>query len=104
MADSRDSTSAHDDESFKAAEDVVARILARQGTALASTRFQDTTHDAGDLEREARAGMRRVNDIASQTELDEVSEVEYRQVRLERVVLVGLRTTQSLEEAENSLR
>ena len=64
MADSRDSTSAHDDESFKAAEDVVARILARQGTALASTRFQDTTHDAGDLEREARAGMRRVNDIA----------------------------------------
>lgn len=104
MADSRDSTSAHDDESFKAAEDVVARILARQGTALASTRFQDTTHDAGDLEREARAGMRRVNDIASQTELDEVSEVEYRQVRLERVVLVGLRTTQSLEESENSLR
>ena len=82
--------------------DVVARILARSGTALASTTGQDTSQDAGALEREARAGTRRVDTGASDRE--DISEVEYRQVRLEKVVLVGLRTTQSEEEAENSLR
>ena len=82
--------------------DVVARILARSGTALASTEGQDNSGDAGALEREARAGTRRVDTGASDRE--DISEVEYRQVRLEKVVLVGLRTTQSEEEAENSLR
>ena len=82
--------------------DVVARILARSGTALASTAGQDNSGDAGALEREARAGTRRVDTGASDRE--DISEVEYRQVRLEKVVLVGLRTTQSEEEAENSLR
>ena len=82
--------------------DVVARILARSGTALASTSGQDHSGDAGELEREARAGTRRVDTGAS--DRDDISEVEYRQVRLEKVVLVGLRTTQSEEEAENSLR
>ena len=82
--------------------DVVARILARSGTALASTAGQDSSGDAGALEREARAGTRRVDTGASDRE--DISEVEYRQVRLEKVVLVGLRTTQSEEEAENSLR
>ena len=79
--------------------DVVARILARSGTALASTSGQDHSGDAGELEREARAGTRRVDTGAS--DRDDISEVEYRQVRLEKVVLVGLRTTQSEEEAEN---
>ncbi|MDR2567045.1 MAG: GTPase HflX [Bifidobacteriaceae bacterium] len=40
------------------------------------------------LEREERAALQRVAGLA--TELDDVSEVEYRQLRLERVVLVGL--------------
>ena len=82
--------------------DVVARILARSAAALASTAGQDNSGDAGALEREARAGTRRVDKGASDRE--DISEVEYRQVRLEKVVLVGLRTTQSEEEAENSLR
>lgn len=84
------------------AENVVARILARQGTALASTQGQDTSDDAGQLEREARAGTRRIHGLHQ--ERQEISEVEYRQVRLERVILVGLRTTGSEEDAENSLR
>ena len=37
------------------------------------------------------------------TELEDVTEVEYRQLRLERVVLVGVWTTGTLAEAENSL-
>ena len=60
--------------------DVVARILARSGTALASTEGQDNSGDAGALEREARAGTRRVDTGASDRE--DISEVEYRQVRL----------------------
>ncbi|WP_175953906.1 GTPase HflX [Schaalia sp. Marseille-Q2122] len=84
------------------AEDVVARVLARQGTALASTVDHNREDDAGALEREARAGTRRTR--SGSTELEDVSEVEYRQIRLERVVLVGLRTTGTQEEAEVSLR
>lgn len=72
-------------------EDIVARILSRHGTALASTADEHEHHDAADagaLEREARAGTRRVASLT--TELEDVSEVEYRQIRLEKVVLVGL--------------
>jgi len=90
------------DEGLRRAEDVVARILARRGTALASTQGQDHVEDAGRMEREAREGTRRVPGIANDTE--EISEVEYRQIRLERVVLVGLRTTGTEEDAEVSLR
>ncbi|MCL3793053.1 GTPase HflX, partial [Actinomyces sp. 186855] len=73
------------------AEDIVSRILSRHGTALASTAAEHERRDADDdgaLEREARAGTRRVASLS--TELEDVSEVEYRQVRLEKVVLVGL--------------
>ncbi len=67
--------------------------------------------DAGDgfdgdqLDREERAALRRVGGLS--TELEDVTEVEYRQLRLERVVLAGVwaddgRTT--AEDAENSLR
>ena len=65
------------------AEDVVARILSRAGTALASTasgHVQREADDDGLLEREARAGTRRIASLT--TELEDVSEVEYRQIRL----------------------
>ena len=77
--------------------DVVARVLSRTGTALASTaaqhrqqadHYDNANADEGALEREARAARRRVAGLS--TELEDVSEVEYRQVRLEKVVLVGL--------------
>ena len=37
------------------------------------------------------------------TELEDISEVEYRQLRLERVILVGVWTSGSVEDAENSM-
>ncbi|WP_270891292.1 hypothetical protein [Streptomyces sp. DHE17-7] len=37
------------------------------------------------------------------TELEDVTEVEYRQLRLERVVLVGVWTSGTVQDAENSL-
>ena len=96
-------TQSGDDEARDARiDEVVARILSRQAQALSSTAGQDRSGDAGAMEREARAATRRVDTSAS--DRADISEVEYRQVRLERVVLVGLRTTQSEEEAENSLR
>ena len=55
----------------------------------------------GDYELEERQALRRVAGLS--TELEDVTEVEYRQLRLERVVLVGVWTTGTLAEAENSL-
>jgi GTP-binding protein HflX len=48
-----------------------------------------------------RAALRRVPGLS--TELEDITEVEYRQVRLERVVLVGVWTSGTLEDAERSL-
>jgi len=69
----------------------------------ASTRSEPTTRpDAGSLDLEDRSALRRVAGLS--TELQDVSEVEYRQVRLERVVLVGVWTSGTVTDAENSLR
>ena len=40
---------------------------------------------------------------ACRTELEDITEVEYRQLRLERVVLVGVWTEGTVEDAENSM-
>ena len=61
-----------------------------------------TTFDGDQLEREERAAMRRVAGLS--TELEDVTEVEYRQLRLERVVLAGVWTEGTVEDAENSIR
>ncbi|MEL0249953.1 MAG: GTPase HflX, partial [Actinomycetota bacterium] len=49
-----------------------------------------------------RQALRRVGGLS--TELEDVSEVEYRRVRLERVLLVGVWTSGTLSHAERSLR
>ncbi|MCP2338817.1 GTPase HflX [Actinomadura rupiterrae] len=56
----------------------------------------------GELDLEERRALRRVAGLS--TELDDVTEVEYRRLRLERVVLVGVWTEGTAEDAENSLR
>ncbi len=58
--------------------------------------------DGEQLDREERAALRRVAGLS--TELQDVTEVEYRQLRLENVVLIGVYSGANLEEAENSLR
>ena len=55
----------------------------------------------GELALEDRTALRRVAGLS--TELTDVSEVEYRQLRLERVVLVGVWTEGSAAEADASL-
>ncbi len=56
---------------------------------------------AGELALEDRSALRRV--VGLSTELVDISEVEYRQLRLERVVLVGVWTDGSAADAEASL-
>jgi GTPase len=56
----------------------------------------------GDLDLEERHALRRVAGLS--TELQDISEVEYRALRLERVVLIGVWAEGSLASAENSLR
>jgi GTPase len=58
--------------------------------------------DAGQLDLDDRHALRRVAGLS--TELEDVSEVEYRVLRLERVVLMGVWTEGSAADAENSLR
>ena len=90
--DAADIRHAHEDRDVRDVQDVhdvhdvVARVLSRTGTALASTAAQHEHADGyadglddGALEREARAARRRVAGLS--TELEDVSEVEYRQVR-----------------------
>jgi len=80
------------------ARDVVDRILSRAGTALTS---EGAVPSEDHLEAEERTALRRVG---LSTELQDVTEVEYRQLRLERVILVGVYTQGSSQEAEVSLR
>ncbi len=57
--------------------------------------------DAVLTEREERNALRRVAGLS--TELTDISEVEYRQLRLEQVVLVGVWTTGTAEQAQRSM-
>ena len=56
---------------------------------------------SGDLDLEERSSLRRV--VGLSTELTDVTEVEYRQLRLERVVLVGVWTSGTSTQANASL-
>lgn len=109
-------------------EDVVARVLARAHARKEPAVFRDDTQDGTEQRREPlgrarelldedpqfsdadgeqqdlaeRHALRRVAGLS--TELEDVTEVEYRQLRLERVVLAGLWSAGTLADAENSLR
>ncbi|WP_150306670.1 GTPase HflX [Planctomonas psychrotolerans] len=99
-------------------DDVIERVLARAqtrssgyalfgpGTAQAlqadtDERFGEGT-DGDQFDREDRQALRRVGGLS--TELEDVTEVEYRQLRLENVVLIGIYAQHTLVDAENSLR
>jgi GTP-binding protein HflX len=87
-------------------------FLSERAEALADTdSFDDSgfvldddlsTPDGDQYDREERAALRRVAGLS--TELEDISEVEYRQLRLERVVLAAVWSEGTFEDAENSLR
>ncbi|MDQ4212461.1 GTPase HflX [Microbacterium sp. ASV81] len=94
--------------------DAVERVLAAGERRAESHVFgsaqalQDATtagHSSADGEQwdlEERHALRRVPGLS--TELQDVTEVEYRQLRLENVVLVGVYPQGAQDDAENSLR
>src|SRR5699024_9315385 len=82
-------------------DDVISRILAREGTAVGEHDYNGA-HRADEQEAADRRALRRVDGLS--TELEDVSEVEQRRLRLERVVLAGIWFNGTNEEAENSLR
>ncbi len=91
--------------SMSKSDEVIDRILRRGERAAALG--ADDTHGHGDYDGdqqdlEERSALRRVAGLS--TELEDISEVEYRQLRLEKVLLIGLWGENSLAEAENSLR
>ena len=61
----------------------------------------DPEESLGEMDLAERHALRRVAGLS--TELEDISEVEYRQLRLERVVLVGVWTEGSIQDAENSM-
>jgi GTPase len=61
----------------------------------------DPEGTTGDMDLAERHALRRV--VGLSTELQDISEVEYRQLRLERVVLVGVWTEGTVADAENSM-
>ncbi|NGN69801.1 GTPase HflX [Streptomyces sp. A7024] len=86
-----------DDERLTESLRADALMEADAGWALGA----DADRDGEQLDREDRASLRRVDGLS--TELEDVTEVEYRQLRLERVVLVGVWTSGTARDAENSL-
>jgi GTPase len=63
--------------------------------------IDEETLDDGGLQLQERQALRRVAGLS--TELEDITEVEYRQLRLEKVVLVGVWTDGTIEDADNSL-
>ena len=58
----------------------------------------------GDLDLEARSSLRRLTRAATHTtDAEDITEVEYRQLRLERVILLGVWTEGTLAEAEAAM-
>ena len=82
----------------------VERILRRDQRAQAlgvrddvSAQFEGDQQDVSD-----RAALSRVPGLS--TQMQDISEVEYRELQLERVVLIGIWGENTLQDAENSLR
>ncbi|MCU1534374.1 MAG: hflX [Glaciihabitans sp.] len=108
--------SKQDDNTVVGEDDVVGRVLTSdvarsagytvfgsgRADALQENSHYDDNRDGDQFDREDRAALRRVQGLS--TELEDVTEVEYRQLRLENVVLIGIYTQGNVADAENSLR
>jgi GTP-binding protein HflX len=103
-------------DSAGSSDDVISRVLAREGArsagytafgagradALQKDSHYEDSRDGDQFDREDRAALRRVQGLS--TELEDVTEVEYRQLRLENVVLIGVYPSGTVSDADNSLR
>ena len=81
---------------------MIDRILRRDDRARRFGAGDSLEFDGDQLDLEERSALRRVQGLS--TELQDITDVEYRQLRLEKVVLIGVWGRGTLEDAENSLR
>ena len=88
----------------QSADALIDRILLREKRAQALGVQESTPNDFdGDQQDLAdRAALKRVPGLS--TQMQDISEVEYRELQLERVVLIGIWGENTLQDAENSLR
>ncbi|MGO2620845.1 MAG: GTPase HflX, partial [Glutamicibacter ardleyensis] len=87
---------------FHAEQPAEDSIFSGQATALNRFSAEHSSFDGDQEDLAERRALRRVAGLS--TELEDVTEVEYRQLRLERVVLAGVWTSGTITDAENSLR
>ena len=80
---------------------MIDRILGRDKKTTPAN-FDTSGFDGDQLDLEERSALRRVSGLS--TELQDISDVEYRQLRLEKVVLIGVWGRGTALDAENSLR
>ncbi|MFM1789263.1 MAG: hypothetical protein RLZZ12_612 [Actinomycetota bacterium] len=91
-------------ESERSSSDEIDRLLEESEELAAefdSDIFIPDSFDSTQRDLSDRQALRRV--IGLSTELTDISEAEYRQLRLERVVLVGVWTQGTIKDAENSM-
>ena len=78
------------------------RVLDTRAREISDVQREHSEYDGDQEDLAERRALRRIANLS--TELEDVTEVEYRQLRLERVVLAGLWTEGTVEDAENALR
>jgi GTP-binding protein HflX len=90
-------------EAITVGDGVDAHDASREAKATGGDRYDDPDNapDQGEMELAERHALRRVPGLS--TELTDVTEVEYRSLRLERVILIGVWTSGSQADADNSL-
>ena len=76
-------------------------LIRENAQAVADYELADSPQ-SGNQDRQDRQALRRVSGLS--TELQDVSDAEYRQLRLEKVVLVGVWTEGTSKDADNSLK
>ncbi len=81
--------------------DLDAELAETAGWDLEADPEEVAAETVGSMDLAERHALRRV--VGLSTELEDISEVEYRQLRLERVVLVGVWTEGTVQDAENSM-
>lgn len=79
-------------------------IHSRKGTALQADPAYGGSWSGNSMDRDERSSLQRVAGLDHGADREEGVELEYRQVRLERVILIGLWSEGTLEDAEDSLR
>ena len=89
------------DREFEELLEESARVAAEFDSEFTSDQFIPDSFESPQQDLRDRAALRRVAGLS--TELTDISEAEYRQLRLERVVLVGVWTEGSVTDAENSM-